>query len=479
VRALVLFAGAGGACLGLRDAGIEHALSVEWDDDAASTSRAAGFPCVTGDVRDLSLYDDVSSVDLLWSSFPCQDFSSAGSRKGAKGDRNGWPWTVDVLDHLAARGDGPRWLLAENVTGLTTHVAECPTRAGKPQDDPEACPRCYLERVIMPQLRARFTWADWRILDAADYGVPQRRRRVIIAAGPHPIAWPEATHSGEALAKAKWISKDYWQGFDSLQGGVVEPNRAMPYHWTDVPARTIDTYTGRSGSGGYQAVRFDSRLAPVGEPSAQESRWLKQRGQLGLFAAEPRRFSLRPWRTVRQALGLGGTLEASRNTDANPTQERPITTDERPITTDEPIFAVGGKGNQYLTSEKWQKANHPALLDMPSPIVSATEAKGTNGKESTGWTARGGPCRASDVLWLSTGRRRLTVAECATLQDFPTGYPWQGTKTAQYRQVGNAVPPTLARVVAESISKARLRAAMAGARKALTTGAANFDLGER
>jgi len=427
VRALVLFAGAGGACLGLRDAGIEHALSVEWDDDAASTSRAAGFPCVTGDVRDLSLYDDVGSVDLLWSSFPCQDFSSAGSRKGAKGDRNGWPWTVDVLDHLAARGDGPRWLLAENVTGLATHVGECPIRDGKPQDDPEACPRCYLERVIMPQLRARFTWADWRILDAADYGVPQRRRRVIIAAGPHPIAWPEATHSGEALAKAKWISKDYWRAV-----GVAE----------------------------------------LGEPSAQESRWLKQRGQLGLFAAEPRRFSLRPWRTVRQALGLGGTLEASRNTDANPTQERPITTDE-------PIFAVGWKGNQYLTSEKWQKANHPALLDMPSPIVSATEAKGTNGKESTGWTARGGPCRASDVLWLSTGRRRLTVAECATLQDFPTGYPWQGTKTAQYRQVGNAVPPTLARVVAESISKARLRAAMAGARKALTTGAANFDLGER
>lgn len=441
MRALVLFAGAGGACLGLRDAGIEHALSVEWDDDAASTSRAAGFPCVTGDVRDLSLYDDVGSVDLLWSSFPCQDFSSAGSRKGAKGDRNGWPWTVDVLDHLAARGDGPRWLLAENVTGLTTHVGECPTRDGKPQDDPEACPRCYLERVIMPQLRARFTWAEWRILDAADYGVPQRRRRVIIAAGPHPIAWPEATHSGEALAKAKWISKNYWRAV-----GVAE----------------------------------------LGEPSAQESRWVKQRGQLGLFAAEPRRFGLRPWRTVRQALRLDSprVLGGGRN---------PVTVDGVPVPgdarrlrdiTDEPSTTVaaqtgGGAGNAGPFVEKWQKANHPALLDMPSPIVSATEVKGTNGKESTGWTARGGPCRASDVLWLSTGRRRLTVAECATLQDFPAGYPWQGTKTAQYRQVGNAVPPTLARVVAESVSKARLRAAMAGARKALTTGAAGFDLGER
>lgn len=467
MRALVLFAGAGGACLGLRDAGIEHALSVEWDDDAASTSRAAGFPCVTGDVRDLSLYDDVGSVDLLWSSFPCQDFSSAGSRKGAKGDRNGWPWTVDVLDRLAARGNGPRWLLAENVTGLATHVGECPTRDGKPQDDPEACPRCYLERVIMPQLRARFTWADWRILDAADYGVWQRRRRVIIAAGPHPIAWPEATHSGEALAKAKWVTKDYWRAV-----GVAE----------------------------------------LGEPSAQESRWLKQRGQLGLFAAEPRRFCLRPWRTVRQALGLGGTLEASRNTDANPTQERPITTDE-------PIFAVGGKGNQYLTMERGRDGTgggtHSERRSVDEPSVSISGASGgstrpmletrvlgggrnpvtvdgvpvpgdarrlrdiTDEPSTTVAAQTGGGAGNAGPFVESGQRRRLTVEECATLQDFPAGYPWQGAKTAQYRQVGNAVPPTLARVVAESVSKARLRAAMAGARKALTTGSAGFDLGER
>ena len=474
MRALVLFAGAGGACLGLRDAGIEHALSVEWDDDAASTSRAAGFPCVTGDVRDLSLYDDVGSVDLLWSSFPCQDFSSAGSRKGAKGDRNGWPWTVDVLDHLAARGDGPRWLLAENVTGLTTHVGECPTRDGKPQDDPEACPRCYLEHVIMPQLRARFTWADWRILDAADFGVPQRRRRVIIAAGPHPIAWPEATHSGEALAKAKWITKDYWRGLGQHFGVTEQGLRRAP-QTADLPAPTMRAGGGVDASGKLAGGKppYVEALKIEGEPSAQESRWLKQRGQLGLFVAEPRRFGLRPWRTVRQALGLGGTLEASRNTDANPTQERPITTDE-------PIFAVGGKGNQYLTMAAQRGGGTgnagPFIVDSPAPSLTAgsQQSNSPNGRSivSANQALREG-------LLHELGRRRLTVQECATLQDFPAGYPWQGTKTAQYRQVGNAVPPTLARVVAESVSKARLRAAMAGARKALTTGAAGFDLGER
>ncbi len=66
---------------------------------------------------------------------------------------------------------------------------------------------------------------------------------------------------------------------------------------------------------------------------------------------------------------------------------------------------------------------------------------------------RGGVDRASDALWLSTGRRRLTVEECAKLQDFPQGHPWQGTKTEKYRQVGNAVPPMLARVLARAVLK--------------------------
>jgi site-specific DNA-cytosine methylase len=101
--------------------------------------------------------------------------------------------------------------------------------------------------------------------------------------------------------------------------------------------------------------------------------------------------------------------------------------------------------------QKWAKASHPDLLDKPSATVSATEYKGTNGKESTGWTAQGGPARASDTLWLTTGRRRLTVEECAILQDFPVGHPFHGTKTSQYRQVGNAVPPKLAEVVGQAI----------------------------
>lgn len=96
------------------------------------------------------------------------------------------------------------------------------------------------------------------------------------------------------------------------------------------------------------------------------------------------------------------------------------------------------------------------LLDRPAPTVSASEVKGAGARSTR--RARGehvaatnGPDRPSDVLLLATGRRRLTVRECATLQGFPPAYDFHGTKTSQYRQVGNAVPPTLAEAVARAV----------------------------
>ena len=313
MKFLTLFAGAGGADIGLSAAGIEHVRCVEYDENAAATGRAAGFPVITGDVRDPRVYRDLPRIDGLWASPPCQDWSSAGKRKGANGDRNGWPWTWAVIDHLRRRGLGPDWFIAENVPGMLTHNGDaCGTGCCA---DPARCPRTYFLEVIMPAVRERFAWVDWRILDAADFGVPQFRRRVFIVAGPRPIDWPQPTH---------------------------------------------------------------------GEPTKQ----------FGLFGL------LNPWSMMVDAVGACDLFGAD-----------------------------------------------PCAMDRPSPTVSAVgECKGSG--------PGGNPekmQRASDALFLATGRRRLTVDECARLQDFPEDYPWQGTKTSIYRQIGNAVPPTLARVLGDAV----------------------------
>ncbi len=339
-RCLELFAGSGGAALGIEAAGFAHAALCEWDADACATLRAAGLgPVVEGDVRDLDAIEAVAGsgpLDLLWSSFPCQAFSTAGKRKGASDERNGWPWTVDAIDRFR-----PRWFLGENVRGLLCH-------SSKGHPDPMRCPRCYLDEVILPQLRERFAHAGWWLLDAADFGVPQHRRRVILWAGPRPLALPEPTHADPAT--------------------------------------------------------------------------LAQRGLFG-----PR---LAPWVSMGEALGLmdGQVVAAGETGEGRP----------RPM--DQAAPTIGTKGTAYLL--------------RPAPTVTSTEVKSTRASAASGGEFNGGPDRASDALFLGTGRRRLTVEECARLQDFPPGHPFQGTKTSRYRQVGNAVPPTLARVVAEVVFEA-------------------------
>jgi DNA (cytosine-5)-methyltransferase 1 len=174
MRVLELFAGAGGAALGLQDAGFEHIACVERDPSAVATLRAAGFPAVEADVRNVDYDAMAGTIDLLWASPPCQAWSGLGQRQGARDrERNGWPWTLDILERVR-----PTWAVMENVPGMLAHP--------------------YLTTVVLPRLRRLFEHVDARVLNAADFGLPQARRRLFIVAGPGSFVWPRASHGPEA-----------------------------------------------------------------------------------------------------------------------------------------------------------------------------------------------------------------------------------------------------------------------------------------
>jgi len=183
---LELFSGCGGAALGLSRAGWRHLACVEWAAAGAATLEAAGFPAIHADVRSVDYSPFVADTTLLWASPPCQAGSTAGKRRGASDERNGWPWTVDIIDEVQ-----PTWLLCENVRGWTFHRKGC---GGKGEG--LSCIGCYWENWILPQLRERFAFVGWWTLNAADYGTPQFRRRVILWAGPLPLSVepPPTTH---------------------------------------------------------------------------------------------------------------------------------------------------------------------------------------------------------------------------------------------------------------------------------------------
>jgi DNA (cytosine-5)-methyltransferase 1 len=169
VRVLELFAGAGGAALGLHRAGFEHVACVERDASAAATLRAAGFPAVEADVRDIDYAALVGTIDVLWASPPCQAWSSANQHAGRKGAddvaRNGWPWTLRVVRRVR-----PRWAIFENVRNA----------------------RSYVERAVVPELRKLFAHVSIWVLNAADHGVPQSRTRLFVIAGPRTVTPPPA-----------------------------------------------------------------------------------------------------------------------------------------------------------------------------------------------------------------------------------------------------------------------------------------------
>jgi len=210
-----LFAGGGGASLGLQRAGFRSVRQVEWDPDACATLRAAGFEdVVEGDVRTVS-FDGIGSIDLLWASPPCQAFSTSGKRFGALDDRNGWPWTLEAIDRLRQSGSGPTWVLCENVPGILHHVDGCSREV-----DPTTCAGCYWERAVITGFQERYACVSWRVLDAADYGAPQCRHRVILAAGPSPFPWPKESHSALNLIYDKWVGTGYW-----VKHGMQRPSR--------------------------------------------------------------------------------------------------------------------------------------------------------------------------------------------------------------------------------------------------------------
>ena len=210
MRVIELFAGAGGAALGLERAGFSHAALVEWGADACATMRAAGLgPVVQGDVRDLDAVAAVAgeSCDLLWSSYPCQSFSTAGQMLGADDDRNGWPWTVEAIDRFR-----PTWFLGENVRGLLSFD--------------------YFDEVIMGQLRERFRFAGFWLLNAADVGVAQHRRRVFTWAAPSPLVPPTRTH-GPGMFTQPWVT----------MGQVLQIDG--PSKWLNRPAPSVTTADGQ------------------------------------------------------------------------------------------------------------------------------------------------------------------------------------------------------------------------------------------
>lgn len=157
LRVAGLFAGIGGIEQGLKNAGHRTELLCENDEAAAAVLEHHFDVPVAPDVRDL---DRVGDVDLVAAGFPCQDLSQAGRTAGITGGRSGLVQEVFRL----MNDSSAEWLLLENVPFMLQ------------------LERGEAMRYLTGELSAQgFSWA-YRVVDSRAFGLPQRRRRVLLLA---------------------------------------------------------------------------------------------------------------------------------------------------------------------------------------------------------------------------------------------------------------------------------------------------------
>jgi DNA (cytosine-5)-methyltransferase 1 len=157
-RFIDLFAGIGGTRLAFEAVGGKCVFSSEWDKDAQKTYAANFNETPHGDITKIKAAE-IPDFDVLLAGFPCQPFSSIGQRQGFKHKTQGTLF-YDVLRILEEKR--PTAFLLENVVGLVNHDGG------------------NTFAVILQSLNELGYSVHHQILDAADYGVPQHRKRIYI-----------------------------------------------------------------------------------------------------------------------------------------------------------------------------------------------------------------------------------------------------------------------------------------------------------
>lgn len=379
-----LFAGPGGWDAAARALGLDG-VGIELDPSACETRRAAGLRTVQGSVLDHR--PRAFRARGLIGSPPCQTFSTAGSGVGRQALDS-----VLALADVVAQGVNPSelgWdgdprtvLVLEPLWWAVQAMAEgFPFQWIALEQVPPVLP--VWERFAV-HLRAMGYAVAVGVLNAEAYGVPQTRRRaVLVARLGQPVALPTHTHS-----------RYYPRTPDKLDPGVprwVSMAEALGFGMTARPSTTLVTGAGVGHTGGADPLDGGSGTRAIHRREQEAGRWV-----------------------MRSNYGTGGDPRNRGERDDD----------------DEPAATVTSKAGR----NQWQamgdvRSSHGAVRPIDTPAPSLTSSMDN------------GNFRFTDH---SPASRRVTVEEAATLQTFPDNYPWRGTKTKQFEQVGNAIPPQLA-----------------------------------
>ena len=223
MKTLEIFSGAGGLAKGLELSGFKHVAFVEYNK-VACDSLAENFDSERvffGDIKDFDL-DSLEQIDVVAGGPPCQPFSLGGKHKANQDSRDMFPYAIRAIEKLA-----PKAFVFENVKGLlrqnfSDYFEYIILRLSYPDF---ASKKASGWEYHLNELRniSKFDYTKkkydvkFKLINAADYGVPQTRERVVIVGirSDLSLSWsfPLKTHSEDRLLWDKYVTWEYWDRY--------------------------------------------------------------------------------------------------------------------------------------------------------------------------------------------------------------------------------------------------------------------------
>lgn len=392
-RVISLFSGAGGMDLGFINAGFEIVWANDFFKEAVeSYKKNVDDRIVFGDITKIDSSEMPDDIDLVIGGFPCQGFSVANTKRSMKDERNFlYKEMLRVIDDKK-----PKFFVAENVKGILS------MKKGKVFD------------MIKKDFKKLGYNVDAKLLNAAEYGVPQARERVIIIGNrigvknpyPTPTHWVDSKKYESKDGLKPPVTVEETIGFLSdvkLSDKPIILDNGMVIYNHMAATNVYDKFWGRKykvkqedicdylkmwrDKAGYTTKKVDDHFGY----KYTAGHWFRKDNHSGSIPKPS------DWWELKKILGFDNKYD-----------KKVTTMVEKEI-----------KFEQSLRITNW---------DRPSDTITATSPEIHVNKE-----------------------RRLSARECAMLQTFPMDYEFVGSLNVIYRQIGNAVPVKLAEQIAKGI----------------------------
>jgi DNA (cytosine-5)-methyltransferase 1 len=394
-----LFAGAGGMDLGFKKAGFEIIWANDFDKDSVDTYRKNfGNHIVLGDIKDIPSNQIPNNPDVVIGGFPCQGFSINNKKRSMDDERN--HLYKEMLRII--KDKKPKYFVAENVKGILS------------------LEKGEVIKLIVNDFRKIGYNVDYKLLTASDYGVPQNRQRVFIIGNRinKVNPYPEITHYNPKLKK-------------NQQGNLLN-TKLKPY----VTAKEVIEHLSEVRIS-YDPISVNNKTVynHIARTNVAETFWGRKykvdQHEICDYLKKARNNS--EWSTQKIDEHFGYRHTAGH------------------------WFRKDNNSGSIPNPEDWWELKKILKFDNKyDKIVTTLEEKTITFEQSlriANWDTPSDTITATGTEIHPNKKRRISVREAAILQTFPDNFKFVGSMGSMYKQIGNAVPVSLSKLIAKGIKQ--------------------------